>query len=325
MPSSAKGETIADAALSTPFTPNGSHLNQIRARPYESYRYLNWSPDGTWLAFVATNHYLTMLPEEKYEIYRVRFDGLDSRRLTYNRIIEVAPIWSHDGQSIIFFNDHTIHFISADGDEISRTHNNSVSHFRSSPRGRRRIDWSSDGTRIIAKGYYDAILYGRNPNGSDMQVLTKAGMNTTALAWASNDEQILYYSNDVSFDFSKLVVFDIKDNVEQISLKMDLVVHALWSPDSRWIAIRGRALGLKEGVHIYLLNVETGDIQHKTTMSTGDFGSISWSPDSKWIAYTTNPRSGGNSRIFKMERDSASTQQLIEIDCRITEISWSPT
>ena len=71
--------------------PDGSHLRQIRARPYQSYSQMTWSPDGAWLLFVASNHFLTMLPDEKYEVYRIRFDGLDSRRLTYNRIIEVAP------------------------------------------------------------------------------------------------------------------------------------------------------------------------------------------------------------------------------------------
>ena len=89
-------------------------------------------------------------------------------------------------------------------------------------------------------------------------------MNPTALAWANNDERILYYSNDISFDFSKLVVFNVKDKLEEISLEMELVLDALWSPDSRWIAVRGRMLGVEEGAHIYLLDVDSGDIQHLT-------------------------------------------------------------
>ncbi|MCY4536846.1 MAG: hypothetical protein OXE52_01305, partial [Chloroflexi bacterium] len=61
-----------------------------------------------------------------------------------------------------------------------------------------------------------------------------------------------------------------------------------------------------------------------TAISTGDIGAISWSPDSEWIAFSTYPRGGEDSRIFKIKRDGTALHQLTRIDCGITEISWSP-
>lgn len=316
-----------DSRLGAIYTirPDGSDLRKIRARPYEEYSQFSWSPDGAWLVFVATNHFLTMLPEERYEIYRVRFDGLDSRRVTYNRLIELAPIWSYDGRSILFMSRRVIYEISVEGHEISRTHNAYAPNRMAGRWGRRAIDWTSDGRRIIGIGTYDALLYGRKRDASDWQVLTRAEMRPDALAWANDDERFLYYSNGFSYEFSKLAVFDVKKKVEHFSLELDLIIDAHWSPDARWIAIKGRMLGESDEMHIFLVDADSGDMQRLTTMRAGDFGAISWSPDSEWIAFSTYPRSGGNSRIFKIRRDGASLQQLIEIDCHITEISWSPT
>ena len=301
--------------------PNGSHLRQIRARPHQSYAHLSWSPDGIWVTVVASNHAFGHLPNESFEIYRIRFDGLDSTRLTYNRLREFAPHWSNDGRSISFISRGAIHRISDSGHEISRSYN---SYIKPYPWGRRVFDWSSDDRRLVIVGTHGAVLYSTNPDGSDLGVLTRAETRPDAVAWAANDEQILYYSRDMLSDYRTLTVFNVTSRSEDTSLKMDAIQDARWSPNSEWIAIKGRALDESEGEHIYLLDIDTGAMNYVTTMSTGDFGGISWSPDSEWIAFSTYPRSGGDSRVFKIKRDGTALQQLVEMDCGIREISWSP-
>ncbi|MCY4070963.1 MAG: hypothetical protein OXG60_06670 [Chloroflexi bacterium] len=302
--------------------PDGSHLKQIHARPHESYEYLSWSRDGIWVAVVAGSHsLLAMLPDEKFEIFRVRFDGLDTRRLTYNHSQEIDPRWSNVGRSVSFITRGAIHRISDSGHEISRSYN---SYIKPYPWGRRVFDWSSDDRKLVIVGTHGAVLYSTNPDGSDLGVLTRAETRPDAVAWAANDEQILYYSRDMLSDYKTLTVFNVTSRSEDTSLKMDAIQDARWSPNSEWIAIKGRALDESEGEHIYLLDIDTGAMNYVTTMSTGDFGGISWSPDSEWIAFSTSPRRGGDGRIFKIKRDGTALHQLAEIDCRIIEISWSP-
>ena len=105
--------------------PDGRHLRQIHARPYARYADLSWSPDGMWVAVVISFVH-GFLPNEKYEIYRIRFDGLDSRRLTYNHFREFGPRWSKDGKSIWFFSSGAMHKTSIDGTEISQSYDSYI-------------------------------------------------------------------------------------------------------------------------------------------------------------------------------------------------------
>lgn len=47
---------------------------------------------------------------------------------------------------------------------------------------------------------------------------------------------------------------------------------------------------------------------------------VSWSPDGEWLAFVTWDKG----ELFKIRPDGTALQQLTNIDCRITEISWSP-
>ena len=306
--------------------PDGSQLRQILTQPRRHYRELSWSPDGIWLAMVVSYIDMPVGRLEKDEIFRVRFDGLDPRRLTYNRSEEFAPRWSSDGKSILFLRRDTIYKISSDGHEISQTYNRYI--FRGFG-GRPTFDLSSDGQKFIAIGYYDALLYGTRLNGADWRVLTRAGTHLAAVAWAPNNDQIMYYTFDPNYDFQKLAVFNVNEQVEDFSLEMDTVWDAQWSPDGKWIAILGNTENVESGIYLYLLDVQTSDIHRVTNDDIDLDNSISWSPDSEWIAFSNYEYSFGDedkyiSRMFKIRRDGAGLQQLTDIDCLIDEISWSP-
>jgi Tol biopolymer transport system component len=51
-------------------------------------RWPTWSPDGRWIAFVSDRD------EPHGELYIVRADGSDIRRLTSNAVAESMPDWS---------------------------------------------------------------------------------------------------------------------------------------------------------------------------------------------------------------------------------------
>ena len=309
--------------------PDGSHLRMIHTRPHEGYRWISWSPDGNWLAMVVRHDpVLYMWQSVNYEIYRVRFDGLSSRRLTYNRFKEIAPRWSDDGKSIWFQSDGTIHQISIDGHEISQSHNRYV------PRSTwitRLVDWSSNEQTIIGFGGYGVLMVGTNPDGSDWRVLTKAGMTLRTVAWAPNDEQIMYFTFDLNYDLQKLVIFNMKEQVEDFSIEMDRVSYAQWSPDARWIAIEGQAPDEEMGTTLYLLDSDTGDMNSLSEWRSSSAGAVfglSWSPDSEWIAFSIGRRlfqkDPPGSRIFKTRPDGTDLQHLIDMDCDVSELAWSP-
>ncbi len=298
---------------------DGSHLRRVRQHPFRSYEDISWSPDGIWIAMVVENLDYNLWRSSKYEIYRVRFDGLDSLRLTYNDRRESFPVWSDDGGSITFISEQSIHQISLNGHEISRSDNPHISEYVWS----RPFDWSSDKQRY-AFSEFEVLSYGRNPDGSDLQS-ERMEHGIKGLEWAPNSEEILYYFYNVY----KLEIIDVKTKAAAFSLDMNNIWDARWSPDGNWIAIMGQMPDERSVTRLYVLDIQSGDIQTVTIDDIRIRSSISWSPDSEWIAFSHFDYSFGDEnkyigRLFKIKRDGRDLQQLIDLDCRIEEISWSP-
>jgi Tol biopolymer transport system component len=89
-----------------------------------------WSPDGRWLAFEhAPGETLTpgVEPQEK-DIYAMRPDGSDVRRLTDSPGLDEGPVWSPDGTKIAFSSardgQQEIYVMNADGSDQRRLTSN---------------------------------------------------------------------------------------------------------------------------------------------------------------------------------------------------------
>jgi TolB protein len=54
-----------------------------------------WSPDSQWLVFVSER-------DGNPELYRMRSDGSEVTRLTFNAVVDANPVWSPDGQWIAY-------------------------------------------------------------------------------------------------------------------------------------------------------------------------------------------------------------------------------
>jgi Tol biopolymer transport system component len=55
-----------------------------------------WSPDGEWLAF-------DMWDDNNLDVYVMRIDGTELRRLTTSPAVEARPRWSPDGSRVVFY------------------------------------------------------------------------------------------------------------------------------------------------------------------------------------------------------------------------------
>jgi Tol biopolymer transport system component len=88
--------------------PDGSRLRQVFTRRWGAFHQLDWSPDGSRIAFGSRNNVFTMRP-----------DGRCLRRLTGPKEPRGqgsgAPAWSPDGKRIAFIRDNDVYVMRANG------------------------------------------------------------------------------------------------------------------------------------------------------------------------------------------------------------------
>jgi Tol biopolymer transport system component len=113
-----------------------------------------WSPDGDWIGFTGRDDQ-TILSD----LYLIRTDGSDLRRLTEDEAGELAPSWSPDGRRIVFSREilgqpPTLHTIDRDGSDLEQV----------APldcHGRPPV-WSPDGSELLCtniRGETVAIIH----------------------------------------------------------------------------------------------------------------------------------------------------------------------
>lgn len=97
-----------------------------------------------------------------------------------------------------------------------------------------------------------------------------------------------------------------------------------WNPDGIRIAVNHRG---SEYHHIYLWDIDTGDLVNELPLCEGDVSAIAWSPDGQHLAVTYNrPLETELDRIIRVW--DTSTYQLVTmsplLEDNITAIDWSP-
>jgi Tol biopolymer transport system component len=68
----------------------------VRIGVFDPHRQVDWSPDGRFILFTSHRDY----PDNYTDVYVMRPDGSDVRRLTHQRAY--TPAWSPDGEHIVF-------------------------------------------------------------------------------------------------------------------------------------------------------------------------------------------------------------------------------
>ena len=316
---------------------DGSHLRVLRSSSSQRHRKLSWSPNGVWLAFhTETDPYdFTLLKYFTWtyeggneEIFAIRFDGTDWRRLTYNHNRDSDPRWSHDGTSIYFRGrDSLLYRVFWETEHIETVGAYPIRLFDISPDGRwiafnyyRGLRAFSRNPEVSNSIDFDAI-YRMNLDGSGSQVLKHVKRNIrSGIQWSPNSEYLLFHDyGDRPFVLNTTTLTDA-------FAPRFATGQASWSPDGRWIALIGSNSAYMEpgentspGPSLYVLNISTGELTAVKTEAKS--AGVSWSPDGEWIAFVSNSHDG---QLFKIRHDGTALQQLTDIDCRISELSWSP-
>lgn len=149
-----------------------------------------WSPDGSKIAFVRG--------AADYDIYTVRPDGIDLKKLTNFSGYEEMPVWSPDGSRIAFLSSQAgeteLDVMNADGTGVAK--------LTDAPTDRPeccvgRVAWSPDGTTIAFGVYGDGNwdLYAVNADGTEQMRLTSESGDEVSPIWAPNGSKIAFLAS----------------------------------------------------------------------------------------------------------------------------------
>ena len=239
-----------------------------------------------WFGFVSNR-------DGNVDIYLMKIDGSEIKRLTDHPEIDNHVTFSPDGKKIAFASDRDgnteIYVMNADGSEQTNLSNN--------PGGDWPYSWSPDGKKIAfisdRDGNYD--VYVMNADGSEPNRLTDSPeADSCASAWSPDGKKIAWTVNN------EIYVMNI-DGSEPTRLTDNSAQDfcPTWSPDGKKIAFTSDRDGNEE---VYLMNPD-GSEQTRLTDSPASDSNPAWSPNDSLIIF--NSDRDGNSEIYVMNIDGS--------------------
>ena len=170
-----------------------------------------WSPDGQRIVYQSNR-------EVQFDIYTVKADGTDERRLTDHPRNDSMPDWSPDGSKVVFVSDRegpdTLYIMDADG-------SNQRSLLPHSDWRNYRPRWSPDGKEILFISERSGIplVFVVQSDGGEPRSIGSLEQRKVYPAWAFGASKVLF-SGEVSATNWDIFLVD-QDGANLVTLTID--------------------------------------------------------------------------------------------------------
>jgi TolB protein len=268
----------------------------------------------TKIAFSSDRHKETMKAgapnRDTKEIYFADYDGANARRVTISQTLNVAPMWSPDGQAIAYqtwrtsgpggfgsFTDVIVSYIYK-GDRKTPA-NGSPEKQNSLPA------WSPDGSKLaftLSQGGNQEI-YVINKDGTGLRRMTNHPEIDTSPTWSPTGNQIAWTSGRTG---NPNIFIMNADGTGQRQL-----THEGWADRATWSRepFNEIAYAVRNGpgfdIKIYSFATGSGT---RITDGIGSNESPAFSPNGRHIAFMSTRN--GKAQIFTVDRDGQHLRQI---------------
>jgi Tol biopolymer transport system component len=241
------------------------------------------SPDGTSIVFASgrAGTLDTVPPDPRWfggdntiykaELYLMRVDGSDVRRLTFSRGVNQYPAWAPDGRSIGFTSNRNsvtqIYTLALNDTAALRLTNSMAFNFFGG--------WSTDGRKVVFASNGDAVGEG-NVNNMDIYVMDSDGKNPTRLtrdpafdgnpSWSPDGTRIAFASTR-SGQMDIWVMNRDGSGPVRLTRSSEAEEWPAWAPDGQMIAFSAVRSGNSD---IYLMNADGSNVTRLTDDPSAD-------------------------------------------------------
>ncbi|HYM12989.1 MAG TPA: protein kinase [Bryobacterales bacterium] len=270
-----------------------------------------FSVDGRKLAFSR------VLADVSRELYTVPVSGGEAARLTFDGRFAMNPVWTPDGESILFASNRSGAFliwkVAASGgtpERASAVSANTAS-FSLSPRGDRLAYTDSFSDTNIWK-----VEVGESKRAAGRPVELIASTRADTTPQFSPDGKRIAFASGRSGAGEIWVCNANGSNAVQLTSYRGLTVGSpWWSPDGKRIAYDARPAGSAE---IFVMNADGGPARQLTHEPSEDIVP-SWSRDGRWI-YFASDRSG-SMQIWRMTPDGGAPAPITKTGAFVSQES----
>jgi dipeptidyl aminopeptidase/acylaminoacyl peptidase len=275
------------------------------------------SPDKTSLLYQVT---YVSIPQNKSnsELFIMKSDGSEKRRLTVTNISESNPHWINKGKKIAFLGSETgssqIWSMNPDGGGMTKLSDvdGDIEGFKFSP----------DETKVLFIKSVKSVDTASD-RYSDLQ--KASGRVVDDLMYKHWDHWVESVPHPFVADVSGNKLTNIKDLLEGEPYEAPLapfggIEQLAWSPDSKIVAYTskkktGREYAESTNSDIYFYNLESGEVKNMTEGMMGYDINPTFSPDGTMLAWQSMERDGyeaDKNRLFVMNLATGEKTDLTE-------------
>ena len=232
----------------------------------------------------------TPLKVRSWDIFAAKADGGGITQLTHTDAFEQFPVWSPDGQQVLFtrgsvMDNIDLYVMDADGGNERRL----TEHAERD----QQATWSPDGNQIafVSQRDGDVAIWVMGADGGDKRKLVKG----RAPAWSPDGKSLSFVSSQFEGHDELYVIDSGGGNMVRLTEDKRTDWFPDWSPTGDRIVFCSERFG---GQELLVMKAGGGAKTRVTVYEKGYEEKPVWSPDGRGVAYSGRPEGDEDYDIF---------------------------